>query len=300
MRGVNNFLAVSIIFVCLVHTTTTAQVNSLHSKINEIVKDKRATVGVAICPIGGTDTVSVNGAAHLPMQSVFKFHIALAVLDQVDKGALSLNQKIKLTKADLLPDTWSPIRDKYKCGDSLSVAELIQYTVAQSDNNGCDILLRLIGATEAVEHYLQRIGVDDVAIKANEEQMQMVWDVQYQNWTTPLSAVRLLSKFYAGGAVSAKSRTFLYDVMVNTTTGAKRLKGLLPAGTVVAHKTGSSGTNSQGLTAAVNDIGIVILPDGSAYAIAVLVSDSAEDSTTNEAIIARVSQAAWQYYTSKR
>lgn len=300
MRTVNKLLFIATaISLCLFHTTATAQSNSLSAKINEIIKDKKATVGTAICTIGGNDTLSVNGAAHLPMLSVFKFHIALAVLDQVDKGALTLSQKIKLTTADLLPDTWSPIRGKYANGDSLSVAKLIEYTVAQSDNNGCDILLRLIGGTEAVERYLQRIGVNEVAIKANEQQMHAAWDVQYHNWTTPLSAVRLLSKFYAGDAVSVESCRFLYNVMANTTTGAKRLKGLLAAGTVVAHKTGSSDTNSQGLTAAVNDIGIITLPNGAVYAIAVLVSDSAEDNTINEAIIAEISQAVWQYYASK-
>lgn len=288
----------TLIYVCLCPASVTAQqVNSLDSAISKILTGKQATVGVAVCPIGSTDTVSFNGASHLPMQSVFKFHIALAVLDQVDKGTLELNRKIKIAKSDLLPDTWSPIRDKYpNAGISLTVADLIEYTVAQSDNNGCDILLRLIGGTEVVERYLYKTGARDVEIKVNEQQMHLGWDVQYRNWTTPKSAMWLLSHFYAGNAVSAQSREFLNAIMVNTSTGAKRLKGQLPAGAIVAHKTGTSGTNAQGISAATNDIGIVTLPGGAAYAIAIFVSDSAEDNQTNEAIIAEISKAAWQYY----
>lgn len=292
--------ATTIISTALFCTNAIAQAGVLSDRIDKILEGKNTVTGVAVCTIGSTDTVSVNGSAHLPMQSVFKFHVALAVLDRVDAGVLALDQKIHLTKADLLPDTWSPIRDKYPNAEvSLTIGQLIEYTVAQSDNNGCDILLRLIGGTQATEGYLHRIGSTDVEIKASEEQMHAQWDVQYQNWTTPKSAVWLLSQFCAGKTLSAHSRDFLYGIMESTATGTKRLKGLLPTGTVVAHKTGSSDTNSAGITAATNDIGIVTLPDGSAYAIAVFVSDSSEDNTTNEAIIAEISQAAWQYYNEK-
>lgn len=294
MRAVTLFITLAL---SLSLYPVAAREGSLLGAIDKILRDKRALVGVYACPIDGGDTVSVNASAHLPMQSVFKFHIALAMLDQIDKGIFALDQKVKLTKADLLPDTWSPIRDKYaNAGVSLTIAQLIEYTVAQSDNNGCDILLRLIGGTEAVERYLRNIGARDVQIRANEQQMHKEWSVQYQNWTTPKSAVWLLSQFYLGGAVSAQSRDFLYAIMVNTSTGAKRLKGLLPSETVVAHKTGSSGSNAQGITAATNDIGVVTLPNGAAYAIAVFVCDSKEDSQTNESIIAQISKAVWQYY----
>ncbi len=85
----------------------------------------------------------------MPMLSVFKFHIALAVLNQVDKGNLTLDQKILIKKSDLLENTWSPLREKYPDGNvELPLSEIITYTVAQSDNNGCDILLRLIGGTK--------------------------------------------------------------------------------------------------------------------------------------------------------
>ena len=78
------------------------------------------------------------------------------------------------------------------------------------------------------------------------------------------------------------------------------MKGQLPDGTIVAHKTGTSGANKDGLTAAVNDIGIVFLSGGRYFFISVFVTDSKEDSATNEKIIADISKAAWDYFLTKK
>ena len=87
--------------------------------------------------------------------------------------------------------------------------------------------------------------------------------------------------------------------MKATTTGEGRLKGQLPEHTVVAHKTGSSGTNKEGVTAAVNDIGIVFLPNGKYFFISVFVTNSTEDADANEKIIADIGKAAWDYFESR-
>jgi len=88
--------------------------------------------------------------------------------------------------------------------------------------------------------------------------------------------------------------------MRETETGADRLKGRLPAGTVVAHKTGSSGVNkTTGVTAAVNDIGVVFLPNGRYFFISVFVTDSTEDAAANEKIIADIARAAWDHFAKK-
>ena len=84
--------------------------------------------------------------------------------------------------------------------------------------------------------------------------------------------------------------------MTETTTGPKRIKGLLPDGTVVAHKTGTSST-VNGMTAATNDVGLVTLPRGQHLAIAVFVSDSTADSAIREEVIAKVTRAAWEEWS---
>lgn len=274
-----------------------AQIKSLEQQIEKVTSTKKATVGVAIYSFERNESLSLNHQKHFPLQSVFKFHIALAVLNEIDKGKLTLNQKIFIKKSDLLPDTWSPIRKKYPEGNvSIPLAEILQYTVAQSDNNGCDILLRLIGGPKVVNDYIHGIGVKDVAIQVSENEMHAEWNIQFKNWTTPTASVELLRKFYKRQILSKKSYDFLWKTMIETQTGEKRLKGQLPKGTLVAHKTGTSDTNDEGVTAAINDIGIVTLPNGKHFAISVFVSDSKENTETNERIISDIAKLAWDYF----
>ena len=60
----------------------------------------------------------------------------------------------------------------------------------------------------------------------------------------------------------------------------------------VAHKTGTSYTNQEGITAATNDVGIITLPDGSHLIISVFIKDAHADEATREAVIARIAAAA--------
>lgn len=242
------------------HNTT----DLLRNKIEQIVSDKNAVVGVSIIGNNGKDTLSLNGDRRFPMQSVFKFHIALAVLSEIDKGKLSLDQKIEIGKDDLLPDNfWSPLRDENPNGGSFTIEKLIQYSVSHSDNTACDILIRLIGTPQTVEEYIKKSGIDDIQITFNEEEMQANWENMFQNWTTPKAASETLRLFYENknNLLSKSSYDFFWKTNKETTTGKGRIRGQLPTETIVAHKTGWSGTNkTTGITAAVNNIGIVFLP----------------------------------------
>lgn len=266
--------------------------------IAKILSTKNATVGVSILGMRAKDTLSFNGNAQVPMQSVFKFHIALAVLDQVDKGHLKLDQYIPISKEDVMPDYYSPIRDSFPDGTSMALSKLLEYTVCMSDNVGCDVLLKLIGGPAEVEKYLHQNGITDIAIEHNESTMQSNWSNQYDNWTTANCASIILQKYFKNKKklLSKKSYRFLWELMKATSTGPMRLKGLLPENTVVAHKTGTSGENEVGKIAAVNDIGIIFLPNGEHYFISIFVSDSMHSYEENEKIIADISKAVYSYF----
>ena len=291
----------TLLLVFITFRTSAQTTDALREKIQKIILIKNAVVGIAISSNNEKDTLFVNSERHYPMQSVFKFHIAIAMLSEIDKGKFSFDQKIKIEKKDLLPNLYSPIRDRYPEGTSLTIAKILEYTVAESDNVGCDVLLRLIGGPQVVEAYFAKNNFKDVSIKLNEETQQNDWDLQFQNWTTPKAANQVLASFYYNKKkhLSKNSYDFLWNVMKETKTGKDRLKGQLPKETIVAHKTGSSGTNKEGLTAAVNDIGIVFLPNGQPFFITVLVTNSKEDAVTNEKIIADIAKATWDYFTTK-
>jgi len=273
-----------------------AQKSSLDQKISSIIKDKKAMVGISVLGFENGFTYNKNADKKLPMQSVFKFHIAAAVLDYVEKGKLSLDQKVTLNQSNLHENTWSPLREKYPNGTIVSLSEIIEYTVAKSDNNGCDILLKLLGGTQVVQKFMNVKGVKNFQIKYNEEAMHKDWNAQYENYSTTNSAVDVLKKFYDGKLLSKKSTDYLMKVMLSTSTGTNKLIEQLPKDTPIARKTGSSGKNNAGLTGAENEIAIITLPNGKHYAIAVFVSNSTETAEVNCRMISDISKTVWDYF----
>jgi beta-lactamase class A len=299
----NKFLQFTFLLFLLVTSCKTQadKTDLLRKKIEQILSDKKAVVGVSIIANHGKDTLSLHGDRRFPMQSVFKFHIALAVLSEIDKGKFSLDDKIEIGKDELLPeDFWSPLRDENPNGGIFTIERLIQYSVSHSDNTACDVLIRLIGTPKTVEEYIKKSGINAIQITFNEEEMQAKWENMFQNWTTPRAASETLKLFYENkhNLLSKSSYDFFWKTNQETTTGKNRIKGLLPEETVVAHKTGWSGTNKEtGITAAVNNVGIVFLPNGDYFIISVFVSESKENFDTNEKIIADIAKATYDFYT---
>lgn len=288
---------ITLLFI-LISTFSFAQKLSLHNKINIILLNKNATVGVSVLGFENGFKYNRNADRKLPMQSVFKFHIAAAVLDFVDNGKLSLDQKILLDKSNLLENTWSPLRDKYPNGNvEVPLSEILELTVAKSDNNGCDILLKLLGGPQTVQKFMDSKGVKGFQIKNNEAEMHKDWRLQYKNYSTTQSAVDVLKKLYDGKLLSKNATDYLMNVMYSTTTGKNKLIEQLPKNTPVARKTGASGKNEEGLTGAENEIAIVTLPNGKHYAIAVFVSNSTESDVVNYKIISDVSKAVWNDFS---
>ncbi|MBW4891562.1 class A beta-lactamase, subclass A2 [Mucilaginibacter sp. HMF5004] len=273
--------------------------DSLRLRVQDIAKQANGTVGFAMMVLEGQDTLSYNGNLHLPMQSVMKFPIAITVLNAVDDGRLKLDSLIHISKSDL-PETYSPLRDKFPEGNvDVSVKELLSYMVSLSDNDACDILLKVLGGTDVVDDYMHSFGISKIAVKATEYQMAQAWDVQFTNWTTAKEMIRLLDIAMKPNFLSKTSHAYLWQIMQATSTGPNQIKGLLPAGTMVAHKTGRSSTNDKGIAAATNDVGVITLPNGKHLAIAIFVNNSSADLVTRESVIAWISKEVYDYEAAK-
>lgn len=270
--------------------------NPLQNQIEALIREYNAQIGVAI-RYDNQETITVNDNMRYAMLSTFKFPLALAVLSNLDKKHLPLETEIYVSKPDLPTNTYSPLRDARPEGNfKISISELLKYSVSLSDNNACDILIKYLGGTAAIHNYLTILGISDITIVATEAIMHQKAD-PYLNQARPSAAVELLEKFMSKTILSAPYQDFLEKIMLETTTGADKLKGMLPTGTPVGHKTGSSDRNASGLKAADNDMGFVILPNGKHFTIAVFIMDSMENDKTNAAIIARIAKAAYDYYS---
>ena len=232
------------------------------------------------------------------MQSVFKLPLAMTVLDAVDRGALQLDQPVRVTPADFVSERQhSPIRDRNSEGVTLPLEDLLRAAASGSDGTAADVLLGLVGGPDAVTAYVRSLGVDGLTVAVTEKDMGRNPEVQYQNWATPLGAVAVLRALDEGRGLSSENRQHLLRLLTGTPTGPNRIRGRLPEGTPVAHKTGSSRT-VDGVTAATNDVGIITLPDGRRIALAVFVSGSSADDATRERVIADVARAAYDTWAA--
>lgn len=283
------------------HTTQNAvarqkaelQNTELQTQLTQIASAAKGRVGMAAVVLETGETVSLNPHDHFPMQSVYKLPISIAVMKQVDAGKIKLEQRVRVTKDDFgSRGQHSPIRDNNPNGVELSVGELLRYAISESDGTASDVLMKLAGGPTAIQAYLTELKITDIMVLNTEKELGQDSQVQYRNWASPEAAVALLRALHERQGLSQASQSLLLKYMIESTPGAKRLKGLLPGGTVVAHKTGTSGTQ-KGFTAATNDIGIITLPNGRHVAIAVFVSDSAADEATREGVIARIAKVVW-------
>ncbi len=292
------------IILCLIfsiQSITSFGQNTLQSKIKEIAKNINGNVGVCALVMETGKSISFNGAKRFPMQSVYKFPIAMAILYNIDKGNFSLDDTINISKTEYIPENGhSPIRDQFPNGANLTVRDLLRYNIEEGDGTACDVLLRLLGGTKNAEQYIHKLGITDIAISTTEMVQVSNDTIQYQNWVTPKAISQLLKVFYIAGNLSEKSKALLLNHMsVSSPYFDRRIKGLLPKKIIVAHKTGTAGT-INGLTRATNDAGIITLPNENHLAISVFISDSYASQQEREATIAKISRATFDYYLNAK
>jgi beta-lactamase class A len=266
----------------------------LQRQIQKIAGSAQGRVEVA-CELPGTALdCDVHAHARPPMQSVFKLPLTMAVLHLAETEGWALDRPVQFAAGDLLPKgSYSPLQDKYpQAGVTVPLRELLRLAVSLSDNAAADVLLRLLGGPEVLNAYVASLGVSGFQQKDTEGAMHRNEQLQYRNWFEPAGAVQLLGRLGDHPPLNAEHMKLLLEWMTAAPRGTQRIQGLLPTGTIVMHKTGSSDTLA-GLTAATNDIGLIVLPDGRRLALAVFVTDARADDETRDAVIARIAKAVY-------
>jgi beta-lactamase class A len=286
------------LFLMLALATGSAQ-DSLRQQVKAIASEAQGTVSASCGLAGEPLNCDLNAHGHPPMQSVFKLPLGITILHQVEQGRFTLDQPIRFKPSDrILPHAYSPLEDKYPEGDvDVPLRELLRLSVSLSDNVAADILLRIAGGPAVVNRYIASLGVRGFHLVDNENALHHKRDLQYRNWFEPAGAIQLLRVVGENSPLNAADTKFLSEIMT-APAERTRLGAELPAGTPVAHKTGSSDVDN-GLAHATNDIGLVTLPDGRKLAVAVFVTDSRADEATRMRIIAEIGKAAYQAATRK-
>ena len=149
-----------------------ADSHALKQRLNDAINGLNATVGIAVIT-GNGDTVTINNEQHYPLMSVMKLHQAIYLAHFLHHNGWNIDHCIKVEKNDLKPDTYSPLRDSIPEGTaSITIGELLRYSLQLSDNNACDILFNLSGGPAATNSYIRNYGkIHDFAITATEDNM---------------------------------------------------------------------------------------------------------------------------------
>jgi beta-lactamase class A len=293
------------------------------------------TMAVAARAIERGQSADFNASLPLPMQSVFKLPIAIAILDQADHGQTDLAKPIAVTAADLAPGA-SPIAVTVASDGhhTYRIRELLDLMIGQSDNTAADVLLGAAGGAPRIQEFLRDHGLNDIDVSLTEREMAAeyygvpfpngaldpltafesavrnqappertaaahTFSADPRNTATAAGLAQLLAKLQTGALLSPASTALLLGIMTRSPVLPGRLKGLLPPTVSVAHKTGTSGS-TDGVTAATNDVGVITLPDHSHLVIAVLIKDSNAPGPVRDSVIARVAKAAYDCWGARR
>lgn len=198
-------------------TAASVSLSGLRGEFEKIAPDAHGRVGVGVMLLESGESADFGGDQRFPMHSVYKLPIAMAVLRRADKGELKLDQMVKVKKSDFVrKGMYSPVRDKYPEGAELTIAELLRYTVGESDGTTSDVLLNLAGGPRGVIAFLNDNTVSGFNIVNSEKEIGRDWQTQYDNWATPRGAVELLATLQTRRGLSAESQALLLELMIDS------------------------------------------------------------------------------------
>lgn len=269
----------------------------LAQRLKVICDRANGTVGLSVVHIETGKTFSINGQSRLPLYSVFKLPLAIAVLKDVEENRLRVDQKIHVTPAEIVPGVPENTALWQKPVD-FSVSELIDVSISRSDNTSSEKLLQLVGGPQKVTERMRSFGFQNLDIHSTVA--EFVKSRDNPNVGSAEDLANLLAQLHQGKLLQSSQQNLLIGFMQRATTGLRRLRGDLPAGTLVADKTGSGETDaSTRAPKATNDVGIISLPSGRGHlAMAVLLSESRLSGIAQEKLIAELARAAYDAYAT--
>ncbi len=298
---------------------------SLTAEIERIAAFSKGEVGVAARHMESGRGFTVNDDRTYPLASSVKMAIALAILDEVDRGDLSLSDMVEVEMREMNPHGPGGLGDQFfNPGVSLSVLNHLEGMITRSCNTSTDVLFRVAGGAKAVAAYLERLGVrdfectrtmrealcvlhelplppDDVSVvELLRGQPQEVLDARnrtdaefhhdQRDHARPSAMLELLRRLWDADGVSEAARSTLVEVMSRTVTAADRVLARLPEGIPFASKGGSGAGTAV-------DVGYLTLPQGrGTLALAVFVKSSPLDMGARNRIIADIARLVTDYF----
>jgi beta-lactamase class A len=268
--------------------------NPLVARLAQLADGSNGRIGIAAIDLSTGEEISILGDQPFPMASTSKIAIAATFLEGVDQGRWSLTSEFPL----LIPVASRPFSSAVapvRPGQYMAARDLIELMITRSSNPATDALLAAVGGPAAVNDWARRAGIQnfnltrDIATLVRDDgEINPAVQIDIRDSATPRHVARLLAGLYQGKWLSPASRDIIIGAMERCRTGTRRIPALMPAGTVVAHKTGT-------LNNTASDIGIITTPDGRSIAVAIYVTGQG-GKANRDAKIASLARAIYDGY----
>jgi beta-lactamase class A len=180
-----------------------------------------------------------------PLNSTFKFLLAGAILQRVERGQERLDREIPVSSTDIL--SWSPVVQN-AVGGNMSVQSLCEAAMTRSDNAAANLLLRSLGGPAALTAALREMGDPVTRIDRFETEMNDVPPGDPRDSSTPLQMLKTMERLLLGDILSVEGKEQLFAWMVANTTGDARIRAGVPSEWTVGDRTG---TGPRGETATI-------------------------------------------------
>lgn len=251
---------------CADEAAHAAPAPSFDERIRELEARHNAFIGLYGVNLQSGFSVHHRADEAFALCSTFKTYAAAAVLRRVADGELSLDQRIFVDPAGILPN--SPVTGE-RAGQEMTLAELSQAALQRSDNLAANLLLETLGGPQAITAFARSIGDDRTRLDRWEVELNSAIPGDPRDTTTPRALATGYRNLLAGDALPAAQRDLLEQWMRANQTSSMRAG--LPPGWTTADKTGS------GDYATTNDSGVAYGPDGARVLLTIMTRTQSTD-----------------------
>ena len=248
--------------------------DSLEDRLRPLIDAHKGEVAVAVKHLKTGESFQHRGDEPMPTASLIKLPVMVEVYQQAHDGKLNLSDPVTLRKEDKVPGS-GILTAHFSDGVSLPVVDVVRLMIAFSDNTATTLVIDKIGLP-ATAARMEALGMPNTKLHSKVFKRETsVFPERSEKFglgsTTAGEMLRLLEQLQDGKLVSEEASKAMLEHLKKCEDKDK-FSRFLPAGTVVAHKTGS-------VNEARTDAGIILSPSGP-IALCVLTAKNADKSWT--------------------
>lgn len=221
--------------------------STLPAAFAQVERTNGGRLGVAVLDTATGERSGYRAEERFPLCSTFKFLLASAVLQRVDRRQEKLDRIVQIPPLPLLSN--SPLTEAH-AGKTMSVADLCHAILTRSDNTAANLLLESLGGPPSITNFARSIGDEVTRLDRNELSLNECLPGDPRDTTSPTAMVDDLKSVVLGEVLSAASCERLTQWMQANVTGLDRLRAGLSEGWRAADKTGANGEHTS------NDIAV--------------------------------------------